>query len=101
MINFGELKVNTKKVLVGPKVPVSELLDQELIVHWYKVTPSTQKNGTDCLHLQISIGGIQKVVFTSGKILIDQLNQIAEKDFPFTAKIKKVNDKYSHYEFYN
>jgi hypothetical protein len=66
------------------------------VVHRYIIKESTvdafKKNGSDkCLHLQVSFNNEMHVVFTSGKALMEVIEQIPRDKFPFTTTIVDEN----------
>jgi len=98
MKNFSELGIKTRRSFIGDKIAIESILDKEIIVEFFEIKPSKKVMDGDCLHLQIKFEDKYRVVFTSSAFLMDPLKQLAENDFPFKAKIKRVN---KHFEFYN
>jgi hypothetical protein len=90
-----DIKPNIK-AFIGDKISVKKLFNLPITVLEFKVEPSTQKPGTDCLHIQIEKSGEKRVIFTGSKVLMDQIKRVPEKSFPFTTTIKGDND---YYEF--
>lgn len=84
------------KIMSGDKIKIKKILNKEIIVHDYKVAPSKHVPGTDCLHLGIELDKVRHVVFTSGTILIQQLEQVPKSNFPFKTTIINENE---YYEF--
>lgn len=50
--------------------------------------------GKDALVLQIEFEGESRIVFTGSKVLIDQITQVVNDDFPFKASIVKNGEQY-------
>ncbi len=96
MKSFSDFGIVSKKSFVGDKIYIEKILDQEIIIEFYEIRPSKKANGGDCLYMQIKLAGVDHVVFSSSMFLMNPLKQIKDSDFPFTAKIVKVNQ---HYEF--
>ena len=94
---FSELgiKVESKK-FVGEKVRLGKFLNVEIMVHDYKIEDSKypKKNGDKCLHLQISVEGKKYVSFSIAKGLMQTIELIPKKEFPFSTKITNENDVY-------
>lgn len=53
---------------------------------------SIKQPGTKYLAMQISITDTKHVVFTSAKLLIEDIHKVPENGFPFTTTIIKIND---------
>jgi hypothetical protein len=87
----------TSSSFTGDKIKVSRLLNRNIIVEDYKIETSkyTDKGNGKCLHLQLMIDGTKHVTFTGSGGLMEQIQQIDKKDFPFATVIEKTNDKYS------
>lgn len=84
-------------VLTGDKLKLEDILGREIIVKGYKVSDSKYgKNGEDkkVLTLQFELGGIDYIVFTGSKVLMDQVEKYKD-EIPFLTKIEKVNTFYS------
>lgn len=76
---------------IGNKIEVSEIFNQEISVHAFKIVPSKfPKPGRDnCLHMQIELNGEKRVVFVTSEVLMRVLKQIPDNDFPFVTTIRK------------
>ena len=97
MKNFSDF--NIKPVIenfVGEKIATSKLLNKEIVVKDYKVLPSKFADRGDRLDIQIEYKDEDRIVFTGGKYLIQTIQQIDKKDFPFKTKIIKNGE---HLEF--
>ena len=81
---------------VGDKVKLHKILNTEIKVHAYHIKPSKYpKNGNnDCLWLQVSMNETKYVAFSVAKVLIETIQKVDEKDFPFLTKIISNNDRY-------
>lgn len=98
MKRFAEFDVTGSDCLIGDKIKIEKILNREIVVSRHKIEESKfpkNKSGK-CLHLQIEIGGAKNVVFTGSDVLINQISQITEDNFPFVTTIVKSGD---HYEF--
>lgn len=93
--NFG---ITTEtKAFIGDKIAINKLLNKQITVVDYKITGSkfSDKGNGKCLNLQIEIDGTKRVIFTGSTYLMQQIEQVPENDFPFTATIEmKDNDSY-------
>jgi len=98
MRKFSELGVVAKRSFVGDSISIEEILDKEIIVEFFEIKPSKKVIDQDCLYIQIKFEGKDRVIFTSSTFLMAPLRQLKDEDFPFKAKIKRVN---KHFEFYD
>lgn len=97
MHNFKDFNIKPRtKAFVGEKISISRILNKEIIVHDFKVKPSTQKEGTNYLTMQIEKSGEKRIVFTGSTFLIDMIQRVPENKFPFKTIIKGDED---YYEF--
>lgn len=81
--------------LVGDKIKISRILNREITVTDYRIESSKYgDNGSKCLYIQFTMGDQQHVVFTGSKPLIETIQLVPKKDFPFTATIIKVDQRY-------
>lgn len=93
MFNFSDLGIQPKEnTFTRKKIDVDDLINEEIIVYDFEIKDSTKKAGTKYLTLQIEKENKKRVVFTSGKTLMDVVQQIPKDKFPFKTIIKK-NDK--------
>lgn len=91
--NFSEFGIKVEsKAFVGKSIDIVDVLDQEIIVHDFKIGPSQhpKKDNDQCLTLQIEFEGKKRVIF-SGSIYLQQMIRRVPKPegFPFIATIKK------------
>lgn len=86
---FKQLNIPQTNRFVGTKVQVDDILNQEIVVHDYKIEPSKQKENTECLHMQIEFNDKKHVYFTGSKNLIDTIKQISKEKFPFKTIITR------------
>lgn len=93
MNNFKDFNINTTtNGYKGDKIKTERLLNREIKIHEYKIVPSIKQQGTLCLHMQIEIGETKHVVFTSGKVLMQDIQKVPDDGFPFLTTIIKEND---------
>jgi len=99
MKRFNDLNIeNTHKSMVGEKMKIAKVLNREIIIHSFRIETSKypkNKSGM-CLYLQIEIDKVKWVIFTGSDVLIDQIKQVNESDFPFVTIIQKNNE---YFEF--
>lgn len=97
MKSFADLNIKTKrKILIGDKVKILDILNEEIIVQDYKIETSKygkNKSGK-CLYLQIVHEYKNKVIFTGSDILIELMEQVKDEDLPFKTKIIKESEYY-------
>ena len=82
--------------LDGDKVKITDVVNREIVVKGFKITPSRFKksNSEKCLTLQFDIDGKTCILFTGSTILADQLEKYKEH-LPFVATIVKIDRFYS------
>jgi len=70
-------------------------LNREIVVLDYRIEKSNyqKKGGERCLYLQITINDIKHVVFTGYTSLMEMIEKVDKKDFPFTTVIVKQNER--------
>jgi len=97
MKNFKEFNIKPKTTdFVGEKISISRILNKPIIVYAFKIKPSTQKEGTDYLTMQIEKSGEKRIVFTGSKFLMEMIQRVSENNFPFKTVIKGDED---YFEF--
>lgn len=98
MRSFSDLGIKpSKKMFIGDKIKINRVMNREIVVNGYEVRPSKYPDkGKDALVLQIEFEGESRIVFTGSKVLIDQIQQATQEDFPFSATIVRNGE---HYEF--
>lgn len=96
MKKFSDFNIRpVKRGMVGEKIKISRLLNQEIIVHSYKINESKfNKNSSQCLCLQIEVKGEMKVVFTGSKILMETIQKVPEQAFPFLTIITQEGEAF-------
>lgn len=99
MKRFSEFDIaHNSNSMVGEKIKISKVMNREIVVHSYRIEDSKypkNKSGK-CLYLQIELDNVKWVIFTGSDVLIDQIKQIDDGDFPFLTTIIKNNE---HFEF--
>jgi|SRR5690606_13204507 len=97
MNSFKDFNIKPKITsFVGDKIKMERVINVQITVHDYKIGDSTQKPGTLCLTLQIEKNGTMHVIFTSSKVLRQQIEEVPKSNFPFTTTIVKDNE---YFEF--
>lgn len=93
MFEFKDFNITSnEKGYKGDKIKTERLIGRQITVHEYKIEDSIKLPGTKYLCMQISIGEIKHVVFTSGKALMEDIQKVPEDKFPFQTTIVKDND---------
>ena len=93
--SFKDLKLEEEETgFIGDKLSMKRIFNKEIWVHAFKIMPSTKKDGTKCLWMQISMNDIKYVVFTGSGILQSQIQKIATEAFPIITTIIDDNGKY-------
>lgn len=96
MKRFKDLAHKIQPVIpkfVGKKIPVTQILNKEIIVYHYKLFPS-KFSTKKCIHMQIAFNNTKHVIFTDSIGLITILEQLDPDDFPFIGTIIKDNKFY-------
>jgi len=96
MKDFSEFDIAVKKSFVGTKIYIDSILDKPIVIEFYDIRPSKKPDGSECLYMQIKLEGVDHVVFSSSTFLMEPLRKLTDVDFPFSAKIIRVN---RHFEF--
>jgi hypothetical protein len=83
----------------GDRIDIERVFNQEITVSDYKIEDTKisgykEKGADKCLYLQILYKGEYRIVFTSGKALMEAIEKIPKEKFPFTTIIIKDNKKY-------
>ncbi len=100
MNKFTQFNIEvTSKSFIGDKIKISKILNREISVHDFRIEDSKieefKKKGTGkCLHLQVSINGEMYILFTSSNWLIEAIQKVPEKGFPFSTTIIKENERF-------
>ncbi|KAB2918713.1 MAG: RNA-directed DNA polymerase [Bacteroidetes bacterium] len=97
MRKFSDLNIIIEnKSFTGEKIAIKKILNKEISVVAYKIGGSkyTDKGTGKCLHLQITLNGDKRVVFTGSSTLMQQIEKVPADAFPFTTKIIENEDRY-------
>jgi hypothetical protein len=91
--NFSDFGIEAESTsFIGKSIEIVDILDQEIIIHDYKIKPSKhpKQEGDLCLHLQIEYEGKMRVVFSGSFYLQQMIQKVSRKDgFPFLTTIKR------------
>jgi hypothetical protein len=95
--DFTEFTIKTPPpAFSGTKIKIDQAKDKVIVVYDFKIEPSKfpEKGKVNYMILQIGIGEILYVIFTTAAALMDQIKQIPKPDgFPFRTKIMKVGER--------
>ena len=97
MNQFKDFNIKPKSNrFVGDKIKMLKVLNQEIIVHNYKLNDSKFKNSNSekCLHIQIELKGEKFVLFTGSKVLAETIQQVPEENMPFVTTITKEGETF-------
>ncbi len=92
MEKFSEF--NQEVALDGDKIPLSDVLNQEIIILNYRKSKSKKRENTEYITIQIEHDGKRRVIFTGSEVLKNQLEKYKDH-LPFQTIIKKINTFYS------
>ena len=82
-----------EKPFRGEKIPINDVLNEQIIVKDYRITPSKYNNG-ECVSMQIEFRGRDRVIFTGSTALANQCRKYGDR-LPFLTTIIKTNRYYS------
>lgn len=100
MIRFKDLNIEyTAKSFEGEKISMDRVLNQEITIVDFKIQDSKipgflERGAEKCLYLQIRYKGELRVIFTGGSALIEVIQKVPQKEFPFITTIIKENKRF-------
>lgn len=97
MKSFKDLGiVIPEPTMQGPKISIHQILNTDVKVLHYQIVDSKypEKGNGKCLHLQLEVDGIKRVLFIGSMVLMDVVQKISTDSFPFVTKIVKRNERY-------
>lgn len=92
MKNFSDLGIAPKsRRFVGKKIEMSEIIDEDIVVHSFRIEPSQYPNKRSDMvtKMQIELDGRKRVTWTTSKYLTQMLEAVPEDAFPIQTKIIK------------
>lgn len=92
MNKFSDLMIEPyKKVFVGDKIKVANVLDKEITLVDFRIVDSKhpKEPGDKCIHLQIEFKEEKRVMFSISKYLIDIAKRVDKEKLPLTTTIIK------------
>ncbi len=90
MTSFSELGIKPKTTgFKGDSIHIWELFDKEIKIIRYNIEPSkfTDKGCGKRLSIQITVNGVERLLWTGSEILMDQIERAPKENFPLTTKI--------------
>lgn len=96
MTKFNELGIKpTMPVFTGDKIKLIKILNQEIIVHRYKIEDSKypEKGNGKRLVLQLEYKESQYILFSGSVTLMDMIKQVPDDKFPLTTTIIKNSER--------
>lgn len=97
MNKFSEFGIKPKTDhFTGDKIKMLKVINQEIIVHAFKLNESKFKNSNSdkCLNLQIEIKGEKFILFTGSKVLSETIQKVPKDSFPFSTIISKEGESF-------
>ena len=97
MKNFKDFNIQpVNDHFIGDKLKISKVLNQEIVVHNYKINESKfeKPNNKNYLKMQVEFKGEKHVLFTGSKILTKMIEQIKAEDLPFSTTITKEGESF-------
>ena len=96
MNNFKDFNIVPKsKGFDGEKIKIANLFNTPIDVLGFEIKPSTKKENSKFLTIQILKDGVKRIVFTGSTTLMEQIEQVPKDKIPFKTTIKMgENDRY-------
>jgi len=97
MNSFSDFNITAKlDHFTGDKIKMLKILNQDILVHAYKIVKSKfeQSNSEFALHLQIEYKNEKYILFTGSKVLQSMIKQVPENGFPFKTQIVKEGESF-------
>lgn len=95
VFSFSDFGIAPKRDhFIGEKIRIMRILNQQIVVHDFKVVESKYENSGDVMHLQLSYKDEMHVLFTASRVLINQINLVPEDKFPFSTTICKEGESF-------
>jgi hypothetical protein len=97
MKSFKELNIQAApKPFSGKRYDVERLIGQEIIISAFKIGPSKfpKKGNGMRLDMQITVDGEERITWTSGVALQEQILQVPEAEFPFKTTMIRANGRF-------
>jgi len=81
---------------VGDKIKMNKVMNKQIIIHRYRIEESKfkDKGNGKRLDMQIEMGGILYILWTSSVVLQETIKQIPAASFPFTTTIVLENERF-------
>ncbi|MFO7864384.1 MAG: hypothetical protein R6U85_10315 [Salinivirgaceae bacterium] len=98
MKKFSDLNIKPTRAFVGEKISISKVLNKKMAVLNSRIDDSkfTKNKSGKCLALQIEIDGSKRVLFSGSEVLMQQIAQVSDENYPFETEIVKQGE---HFEF--
>lgn len=95
MNSFKDFNITPSiKSFEGDKIKIDRILNRTITVEAFKIEGSKYEKGNGkCLHLQITIEGSKRVVFTGSTNLMDMIEKVPENGFPFNTTVLRENER--------
>lgn len=95
MNNFKDFGIKPETTnLTGDKIKMERILNRQIKVLDYRLKPSKYVGKGLCLYLQFELNQIKHVVFTGSAMLIEMIEKIDKKKFPFMTTIVKEDERF-------
>lgn len=81
--------------MIGDKIRLDKILNKEVMVCSYKITPSkyTEKGNGKLLTLQLKVNDEYRILFTGSSTLQELIEKTPKERFPFLTVIAKNGDR--------
>ena len=76
---------------IGDKIAIKNIINKNILLKSYKISKSKFEDKI-CLTIQINVDNQDRIIFTSSKNLMIQIEKIKKEDFPVETKIEMLNN---------
>ena len=81
-MNINDIGIKIEREFEGDRIKIDQLVDRKVDVLNFRIKPSKQKPGTECLELQVRFEGKKRFVMGNYTFLIQFLREIDRKYLP-------------------
>jgi len=96
MNKFKSFGIEPKsKCFKGHKISIDQILNTQIIVEDFRIEKSKYPGKHEwCLYLQIILNSVHYVVFSGSANLIEMIQKVEKKNFPFETTIVKKDKRH-------
>ena len=96
MNSFSQMNIKAPVMaFTGDKIKLSRILNEEIIVHRYKIEQSKfqEKGNGQRLVLQLEWKGNQHILFSGSVTLMAMIREVPEANYPFKTIIRMIGER--------